>query len=82
MITITYFGNLKDKLNREQEEFAWKGGSTEALLAALRQRGDLWEEALAPENVFRVVVNEEISFAPVEISAGDRVALLPPVTGG
>ncbi len=82
MITITYFGNLKDKLNREQEEFAWERGSTEELLEELRQRGEIWAEALAPENVFRVVVNEEISFAPVEVNAGDRVALLPPVTGG
>ncbi|MHC5225273.1 MoaD/ThiS family protein [Ignatzschineria sp. LJL83] len=82
MITVTYFGNLKDQLQCVEETIAWESGDTEILLAQLRERGDIWETALAPEKVFRVVVNEEITFAPTEITAGDRVALLPPVTGG
>ena len=82
MITITYFGNLKDLLQRSEERIEWESGDTELLLSTLRERGDAWREALAPDNIFRVVVNEEMVFMPIEIQAGDRVALLPPVTGG
>ncbi|HIW07350.1 MAG TPA: MoaD/ThiS family protein [Candidatus Ignatzschineria merdigallinarum] len=82
MITITYFGNLKDQLQRTEESIEWQSGTTEDLLKLLRKRGELWEAALAPENVFRVVVNEEMTFSEVDIAAGDRIALLPPVTGG
>ncbi len=82
MITITYFGNLKDQLQCAQESIEWESGTTEDLLALLRGRSELWSSALAPENVFRVVVNEEMTFSTTDIAAGDRVALLPPVTGG
>lgn len=82
MITITYFGNLKDLLQCAQESIEWESGTTEDLLKLLRDRSELWEKALAPENVFRVVVNEEMTFSITDIAAGDRVALLPPVTGG
>lgn len=82
MITITYFGNLKDQLQCAEESIEWQSGDTEELLAKLRERGALWEVALAPEKIFRVVVNEEITFSATNIVAGDRVALLPPVTGG
>ena len=82
MITVTYFGNLKDQLQCGSESIAWTTGNTDALQALLRSRGDAWSAALAPENIFRIVVNEEITFSAVEIMPGDRVAFLPPVTGG
>ncbi len=82
MITITYFGNLKDQLQCVEETIAWESGDTESLLTFLRDRGDLWAKALAVENIFRVVVNEEITFSATKIVSGDKVALLPPVTGG
>lgn len=82
MITITYFGNLKDQLQCIEETMEWSSGNTEDLLEMLRARNSLWAETLAPKNIFRIVVNEEMTFSPVEIASGDRVALLPPVTGG
>jgi len=82
MIEITYFGFLKEALGVADETLEWTAGSSEALLETLRTRGELWETTLAPNNIFRVVVNEEIHFGDVEIKAGDKVALLPPVTGG
>lgn len=82
MITITYFGNLKDQLQCVEETIAWDFGDTDSLLTMLRERDALWASALAPENIFRVVVNEEITFSVTAIMPGDRVALLPPVTGG
>lgn len=82
MITVTYFGNLKDQLQCVEEQIEWMSGDSESLLAMLRDRGEQWAVALAPANIFRVVVNEEITFSATEILPGDRVALLPPVTGG
>ncbi|WP_026878838.1 MoaD/ThiS family protein [Ignatzschineria larvae DSM 13226] len=82
MITITYFGNLKDQLHCNEESIAWESGDTEQLLMQLRARDEAWNSALAPEKIFRVVVNDEIIFTPVALKSGDRVAFLPPVTGG
>ncbi len=81
-ITIQYFGVLKDRVGLDQEEIAWESGNTESLLALLKSRSPDWAEALAPERVFRVVVNDEIVYQTTDLQKGDRVAILPPVTGG
>lgn len=82
MINITYFGVLKSILNVTQEDFEWESGTTLDLIYRLRQRGDVWYNALAAGKVFRVVVNDVICYEATPIHKGDRVALLPPVTGG
>lgn len=83
MITIRYFGILREQLNISTEEFPWTAEmTTDDLMTVLRQRGPLWLAALAPEHIFRLVVNHEIIYAPVRISDGDEIAMLPPVTGG
>lgn len=82
MITIQYFGVLKDRVGIAQEEMAWESGNTETLLAELKARNETWVDALAPERVFRVVINDEIMYEVAPIQKGDRIAILPPVTGG
>lgn len=82
MITIQYFGVLKDRVGIAQEEMAWESGNTETLLAELKARNEIWADALAAERVFRVVINDEIMYEVAPIQKGDRVAILPPVTGG
>ncbi|GAA5093333.1 MoaD/ThiS family protein [Wohlfahrtiimonas larvae] len=82
MITIQYFGVLKDRVGLAQEEIAWESGDTEKLLTELRARDDIWSDALAPERVFRIVLNDEILYEVAPVKKGDRVAILPPVTGG
>lgn len=82
MITLTYFGVLKQQLGLTQERLDWPGGSSDELLALLRGRGDDWATALAPERIFRLVVNQQITQGTVSIPANAEVALLPPVTGG
>lgn len=82
MITIQYFGVLKDRVGVAMEDFEWESGDTEQLLAQLKARGNVWEDALAPDRVFRLVVNDEIVYEVTPIQKGDRVAILPPVTGG
>ena len=82
MIRILYFGMLRDKLGRDQEQLEWQGGSTEQLLAQLRSRDAQWAEALAPGQVFRVAVNRQMAYEDMPIPDGAEVGILPPVTGG
>ncbi|UYZ83629.1 molybdopterin converting factor subunit 1 [Entomomonas sp. E2T0] len=83
MIKIRYFGSLKETLNTTEEQLDWeKGLTTDKLLQDLRQRNEVWAEALAEKNVFRLVVNQQVVYQPVAIKEGDEVAILPPVTGG
>lgn len=82
MITVQYFGVLKDRLGVTEETIAWESGDSEVLLLNLRARNADWAEALAEDRVFRVVINDEIVYEPTPIQKGDKVAILPPVTGG
>lgn len=82
MITIQYFGVLKDRLGLSEESIAWETGDSEKLLLDLRARNAEWAEALAEDRVFRVVINDEIVYETTPINKGDKVAILPPVTGG
>lgn len=82
MITIVYFGPLKLLQPAGREALPWSGGSTEALLQQLRQRGPDWAQALAPERIFKLALNQRLLHGPAEIADGDEVAILPPVTGG
>lgn len=82
MITILYFGVLKQQLHTAQESLEWYGGTGEDLLAFLKKRGSEWESALAPGRIFRLVINKKISAWGDAIPDGAEVGLLPPVTGG
>ncbi|MCP9760962.1 MoaD/ThiS family protein [Aquitalea sp. S1-19] len=82
MIRILYFGFLREALGRDEESLDWAGGTSEDLLSLLRARGDDWAAALAPDKVFRVVVDREIKRGVAEIADGAEVGILPPVTGG
>ena len=82
MIRILYFGMLRDKLGRDQEQLEWQGGSTSELLAQLRSRDTQWAEALAPGQVFRTAVNRQMAYGEVPVPDGAEVGILPPVTGG
>lgn len=82
MIKIRYFGSFKDTLNLVEELLAWHEGSTDDLLAELRQRDELWASTLSSKNIFRLVVNQQIIYQSVVLHSGDEVAILPPVTGG
>ncbi len=82
MITITYFGSLKQLQPSGSESLAWSGGTTDDLLGLLRLRGPAWEQALQPGRVFKLAVNQQLLHAPGPVQDGDEVAILPPVTGG
>jgi len=82
MIKILYFGKLRESLQCHEEMLEWSGQDTEALLTFLRSRNQNWAEALSENNIFRVVVNQQIIESALPIPEGAEVAILPPVTGG
>ncbi|QQS16822.1 MAG: MoaD/ThiS family protein [Neisseriales bacterium] len=82
MITIRYFGLLRELLQCHEETLAWSGQDSHELLQQLRARGDDWANALSEQNVFRIVLNHQVIEEPTAIPDGSEVAFLPPVTGG
>ncbi|MFN3599401.1 MAG: MoaD/ThiS family protein [Aquificaceae bacterium] len=75
---IKYFAVIREKLKKEEEEFDFKGS-----VAQLRQF--LIENYPELEPIFRVslfAVNEEYVGEDYIIKGDERVALIPPVSGG
>ncbi|RMX00664.1 MoaD/ThiS family protein [Allofranklinella schreckenbergeri] len=82
MITIQYFGALKQLQPAGTETLPWSGGTTDDLLALLRERGPDWQQALQPQRIFKIAINQQLMHACAPIADGDQIAILPPVTGG
>ncbi|WP_373740988.1 MoaD/ThiS family protein [Neisseria sp.] len=82
MITILYFGVLKQQLATESEQIGWSGGTGRELVAFLRARGSEWADALDGSRVFRIAIDKRIAGWDEPIPDGAEVGLLPPVTGG
>lgn len=84
MVKILYFARLREAFGADQEKLNLTADVTDVagLLALLRARGGAWERELAPNRSFRVAVNQDMADPGTPVSAGDEVALFPPVTGG
>ena len=86
MIDVKFFASLRDALGCAQDSYESSAATTlQELLELLQQRHGAAAEALTAEGV-RIALNQ--SLLPVadhlatQLSAGDEVAFLPPVTGG
>jgi molybdopterin converting factor subunit 1 len=77
---VLLFGGIRELVGRESVEVEIPpGGTTENMLDALtRAHPGLgrWRPFL------RVAVNREYAPGPVPVSAGDEIAVIPPVSGG
>ncbi|MSQ59424.1 MAG: molybdopterin converting factor subunit 1 [Betaproteobacteria bacterium] len=84
MLKILYFARLREAFGASHEEIALPAGivNVGGLVAFLHSRGGNWEKELAPQRNFRVAVNQDMADPETKISAGDEIALFPPVTGG
>ncbi len=78
MVKLRYFSVLKDRLGKEEEILDFSGTIGE-LRKLLRNRypemSELW-------NNVRFAVNEEYVDDGYKLSDNDRVAVIPPVSGG
>ena len=77
-IKISYFAMLKDQRGVSEETIGFDGSTAEELYSKLQKEHGL---SFDVENL-RVAVND--SFAPwqTELKSGDKVAFIPPVSGG
>ncbi|MFT2090818.1 molybdopterin converting factor subunit 1 [Paraglaciecola sp. 2405UD69-4] len=86
MITILFFGQLKERINttRLTLEFS-NDGVTLDTVAKLRDvlvvKGDVWRENLGFGTAL-VAVNQQMASEDTIIKDADEVAFFPPVTGG
>lgn len=48
----------------------------------LRERGDVWADALAEGRALKMACNQQMADAATNISDGCEIAFFPPVTGG
>ena len=83
MIRILYFASLRDRLNTDQETLEIGAiGTIGELKQHLKQRGDDWKTAFAPDQQVLSAVNHEMAQDDTPVSDGDEVGFFPPVTGG
>ena len=79
-VTVLYFAGLRDLVGSRDEEFALEAGARLADLqqAVLARRRDLQPLTRS----IRWAINESYAKPDTSLSDGDRIALIPPVSGG
>lgn len=82
MARILYFAYLVDKLGRASEDIPLPAGvgTVGALLALLRSRGGIWEQALAEGRV-QVLVNKQFASPDTAIADAQEIAIISATRG-
>lgn len=82
MVTILFFGRLKEQLDCGQLQISQETALTvKELKQTLIQRHPDWQEYLLDEQVL-VAVNQTIATLNTQVDSQAEVAFFPPVTGG
>lgn len=77
MVKLLYFAALVDRLGTAAEEFEMPPGvgTVRDLLAALRQRGGVWDETFSAGAV-RITVNKQFAELETRVADGDEIAFI------
>lgn len=78
MVTVEYFGQLRDLCGKDREQMTVECDTAIALRDALHQRNNWPGKA----EQIRVAVNNILANDATPLQEQDTVALLPPVSGG
>lgn len=77
-VRIQYYAVLREQRGRSEETVTSDAATARDLYAELRTRHGF----ALPEEMLRVVVNEEFVDWDTELGSGDTVVFIPPVAGG
>ena len=83
-IELRFFASVREQLGVAQErvELPDTVSTVGQVRQWLRERGGVWQEALAEGGALRMAVNNAVARADTEVADGSEVAFFPPVTGG
>ena len=79
-VTVKYFTVCHEMLDRSEEEMQLPEDAT--VKTILKRLEEEWAEIAEFYEVMQMSVNWEYATEDTELSEGDEVALIPPVTGG
>ncbi|WP_165856234.1 molybdopterin converting factor subunit 1 [Marinobacter sp. JSM 1782161] len=81
-VTIKFFARLRETLDTDSLDLPVDSETTVAdLIRTLASRGAPWDTLDGDRSVM-IAVNQTMARPSQPVSAGDEVALFPPVTGG
>lgn len=83
-IQVLYFARVKEKLNYSTEalDLPDEISNVAQLKQFLAQRGDVWADIFASQQLIRAAINHQLVDDAATIQPQDEVAFFPPVTGG
>ncbi len=83
-IELRFFASVREQLGVAQErvELPDTVATVGQVRQWLRERGGVWQEALAEGRALRMAVNHAVARADTAVAEGSEVAFFPPVTGG
>ena len=81
---ILYFAWVRERIGRAEEACVPPQQISDVgkLLGWLCQQSPNHEEVLGGQTLIRVAVNQTMADLATPISAGDEIAIFPPMTGG
>ncbi|ESJ15547.1 molybdopterin converting factor subunit 1 [Cupriavidus gilardii] len=83
-IELRFFASVREQLGVAQErvELPDTVATVGQVRQWLRDRGGVWQEALAEGRALRMAVDHAVARADTAVADGSEVAFFPPVTGG
>lgn len=81
-VKLRFFASLREKLGEGDALALPEGSTVAAAREALRARGGVHAEALAPGRAVRSALNQKMCAESAALADGDELAFFPPVTGG
>lgn len=81
-VHLRFFASLREKLGAGEALTLPDGSTAAAAREALRARGGVHAEALAPGRAVRAALNQKMCAESAVLAEGDELAFFPPVTGG
>ena len=77
-VTVEYYAKLREEAGVSKEVINTFARSAQDLFQELKARHNI----TLPQNILKIAINNEFSPWTKELSNGDRIVIIPPVSGG